>query len=735
MTNVVIFSHTDQLSGAEAVLLDVANELVRHHVPVTVACPAGKLADSLPPACRHVRIPQLTLDGQHGTGRFLAAARMAARSVRAAWAVRAAVSSSRYVTVTNSALALPAAMLTATKDGLTWLVHDTLSRAEQRWLVKVAKYRLTRAVAVSSAAAAPVRALRVPTVVAVNGTRIPADSSQREPVATPVVGILALLTPWKGHRELLEAIAQVPDVHLEIAGGHFPADAAYVDELKARAAKPDLAGRVRFLGHQPPAAVLSRWDIAVSASTLPEAGPLAVLEAMAHGVPMIGTNHGGTAEYLADAGILVPPGDVHALAEAIRTMTTDRDLRARQSARARQRVADHYDLSVTLPAMVSALGITTSDRHQGPLRVLFVNENIGGHRTVHRALEKSFISDPRVAAEFMDVNGPSLLGRVLRMPIPGLARRDLDLQPLRAQLVHSTNTRRQLARRLSRGGVDVVHMYTQNCALTSVGLLADVPTVVTTDTTTALNAYRIPYRQPTRFTPWSVRVSMPIEGRVLQAATHIVANSGYAADSLTCGYHVPEHKLTILPFGVSMPPRPAPRPDRRPRIVFIGHQLERKGGLRLLKVHQAQLRDRCDLVLITTEKLSQLPGVQVISDITSGSNRLWEVLADADIMCFPSTIDQAPNAVLEASAAGLPVVAHPVAAIAEMVRDNVTGFLVPSEDDDALLAALNTLIDDPARRREMGEQARLHVERNYDMRKAADDLVTILYQAGGRSSG
>lgn len=275
-------------------------------------------------------------------------------------------------------------------------------------------------------------------------------------------------------------------------------------------------------------------------------------------------------------------------------------------------------------------------------------------------------------------------------------------------------------------------MYTQNCALTSVGLLAGVPTVVTTDTTTELNAYRIPYRQPTRFTPWSVRASMPIEGRVLQVATHIVANSGYAADSLTNGYHVPDDKLTVLPFGVSLPPRPQPRPERRPSIVFIGHQLERKGGLRLLKVHQEHLRDRCDLVLVTTEQLSALPGVQVISDITSGSNRLWEVLADADIMCFPSTIDQAPNAVLEASAAGLPVVAHPVAAIAEMVRDNVTGFLVPSEDDDALLAALNTLIDDPARRREMGEQARLHVEHNYDMRKAADNLLTILYRAAGR---
>lgn len=108
---------------------------------------------------------------------------------------------------------------------------------------------------------------------------------------------------------------------------------------------------------------------------------------------------------------------------------------------------------------------------------------------------------------------------------------------------------------------------------------------------------------------------------------------------------------------------------------------------------------------------------------------MWELLQRADIMCFPSTIDQAPNAVLEGAAAGLPVVAHPVAAIGEMVRHDVTGLLVPPGDDAALLAALNALIDDPVRRREMGRRARQHMERHYDMRSAADRLVGVLTTA------
>lgn len=369
---------------------------------------------------------------------------------------------------------------------------------------------------------------------------------------------------------------------------------------------------------------------------------------------------------------------------------------------------------------------------QRPLRVLFVNENVGGHATVHAALRRCFAERDDVAAEFLDAPGPGLLGRVLRAPVPGLAGLDADLQPLRGQLVRSEAVRRALRARLRRGDIDAVHVYTHNCALTSARLLRTVPTVVTTDSTTELNAYRIPYRTPGRGTAASVRVSVPLERRVLGAAHRVLANSGFAADSLRTRYRLPESTVEVLPFGVWLPPEPPGRPapsDRRPTVVFVGHQLERKGGRRLIEVHQRYLRDRCDLVLVTSERVEPLPGVRVESGVTAGSDRLWEVLSGADVMCFPSTIDQAPNAVLEASAAGLPVVAHPVGAIAEMVRDGVSGLLVPPEDPTALLTALSTLLDDPARAQRMGLAGRAHVRSCYDMRTAADRLVTVLTDA------
>ena len=171
-------------------------------------------------------------------------------------------------------------------------------------------HAVTRAVGVSEVTATSVRTLVRRAVSCPNGVRIPATATGATATdpSRPVIGILAVLAAWKGHDVLLEAVARIPEVTLEIAGTAFPGSEDWERQLRDRAARPDLAGRVRFLGHTDPGTVFPRWDLIVSASTSPEAGPLGVLEAMADGVPVLGTAHGGTAEYLADGvGRLVPP--------------------------------------------------------------------------------------------------------------------------------------------------------------------------------------------------------------------------------------------------------------------------------------------------------------------------------------------------------------------------------------------------------------------------------------------
>jgi alpha-maltose-1-phosphate synthase len=371
----------------------------------------------------------------------------------------------------------------------------------------------------------------------------------------------------------------------------------------------------------------------------------------------------------------------------------------------------------------------------GVLRVLFVNENIGGHATVHLNLERSLRRHPEVEASFLHVPPPSLARRFLGASVPGLARRDLDLQPLRAQLALSATVRRRLASRV--GAFDVVHVYTQNAALLSADQLRGTATVVSLDSTNALNAYRLAHRSPTRWTPRVLPLTQWFERRVYEAATLIVANSAWVGRSLRGTYAVPADKLRLLPFGVPVPDPlpPAPPPEALPAITFVGRQLERKGGWRLVELHQRHLSARCVLNLVTTDPVPRLPGVRVFRDFTPGDARLTTLLRGTRAFVFPSPIDQAPNAVLEAMAAATPVVALRVGAVPEMVEDGVTGLLVDEDDDEALLAAIGRLLDDGPAAAAMGARGRDRAQARYDIDRTTAELVRVLGEAAGSRGG
>jgi alpha-maltose-1-phosphate synthase len=371
------------------------------------------------------------------------------------------------------------------------------------------------------------------------------------------------------------------------------------------------------------------------------------------------------------------------------------------------------------------------------MRTLFVNENIGGHATVHLHLEQIMAARPEIQPQFLHVPAPGLGRRVVGASLPFLGRLDLDLQPLRAQLALSAVVRSALRRRLP--DVDAVYLYTHNAGLLSSDLLRSRPTVVALDTTNAANAYRLPYRLPTRWTPRVLPLTQAFERRVYAAATLVVACSEWAAASLRTSYGLADSRLRVIPFGIRVPSFDRPpafhgRSDL-PKIVFVGRQMLRKGGWRLLDLHQRHLRDRCELVLVTTDPVPATPGVTVIGDLRPGDPRLWDVLRSSTAFVFPSLIDQAPNSVLEAMAAGLPVVAMRVAALPEMVVDGETGRLVDPDDAQGLLDAITALLDDPAAAARMGAAGRARVLRRYDAEATADSLLAVLKEATNLHGG
>jgi glycosyltransferase involved in cell wall biosynthesis len=98
------------------------------------------------------------------------------------------------------------------------------------------------------------------------------------------------------------------------------------------------------------------------------------------------------------------------------------------------------------------------------------------------------------------------------------------------------------------------------------------------------------------------------------------------------------------------------------------------------------------------------------------------LLSQARIFVLPSTREGVPLSILEAMAAGLPVVASKVGGIPEVVDEGKTGFLCPPGDPAALTAALVTLLEDPVRSRQMGRAGQQVFERKFDVRLMLERL-------------
>jgi glycosyltransferase involved in cell wall biosynthesis len=160
---------------------------------------------------------------------------------------------------------------------------------------------------------------------AVNGARIEAMARHLAvPDGAPIVLLPGRITRWKGQMVLAQAMARLARTEaIAVFLGEDQGREKFRAELEAFIAASGLEGRVFFRPHvaDMPAALLLA-SVVVSASTDPEGFGRVVIEAQAMGRPVVATDHGGAAETViaGETGLLVPPGDAAALAEAIDTM-------------------------------------------------------------------------------------------------------------------------------------------------------------------------------------------------------------------------------------------------------------------------------------------------------------------------------------------------------------------------------------------------------------------------------
>lgn len=159
------------------------------------------------------------------------------------------------------------------------------------------------------------------------------------------IGYIGRLVPEKGVHLLIQAAARLPgDWRLIVTGGG-PLEA----ELRALVALVGAAERVQFEGQLPSAAMPARYA-ALDALALPsltrsnwkEQFGRVLVEAMASGVPVVGSTSGAIPDVIGDAGLIVPEGDAQALAGALARLQAEPALRAELAARGRARALAHF---------------------------------------------------------------------------------------------------------------------------------------------------------------------------------------------------------------------------------------------------------------------------------------------------------------------------------------------------------------------------------------------------------
>ncbi|MEQ8193555.1 MAG: glycosyltransferase family 4 protein [Rhodospirillales bacterium] len=205
---------------------------------------------------------------------------------------------------------------------------------------------------------------------------------------------------------------------------------------------------------------------------------------------------------------------------------------------------------------------------------------------------------------------------------------------------------------------------------------------------------------------------------------------------------VARDKIKINPYGVALErfllakDGGRKRNDGPVRILFVGQVGIRKGIPWLLRAFQS-LKQAAELHLIgpVPKEMEEILGREPLENVTiHGSvpgEALPEIYKSADIFCLPSLEEGFALVLLQAMAAGLPVVASNVSGAEDLIASGEQGYLVPPCDSDALMEALAALIDRPEARAAMGIAARSRVERGYSWQDYGERAVSAVRQVLG----
>jgi glycosyltransferase involved in cell wall biosynthesis len=210
------------------------------------------------------------------------------------------------------------------------------------------------------------------------------------------------------------------------------------------------------------------------------------------------------------------------------------------------------------------------------------------------------------------------------------------------------------------------------------------------------------------------------------------AKNGYIQDG------VESSKISVIP-----PPFPVVH-DHRPHgeninMLFIGRDYNRKGGDIMLNIMERLNKDFDNhLKLFYVGSVDDKEAVRKIREnkkhIAHYPNPPDNILYDeifpvSDIFVLPTRADAFAISVVEAMSRGIPVVASNISALPEIVEDGISGFLVRPDDVDSFSKCLARLIEDPGKRKEIGDEARRQVGQRFSSQRIGKALRRVYEDA------
>jgi glycosyltransferase involved in cell wall biosynthesis len=361
-------------------------------------------------------------------------------------------------------------------------------------------------------------------------------------------------------------------------------------------------------------------------------------------------------------------------------------------------------------------------------RIGFIIEQALGHITHAKNLQINVPKDSTVEAHWSlpawDIEGPAA-----RLP---LIRSNWTV---RAGL----QARHGAGKMVRDDQVQALFFHTQITAVLAQDLLRRIPSIVSLDATPRqYDRMGAVYGHPTG-PGWLEGLKWRLNRDCFAAARRVVSWCEWAKQGLVDEYEVPPDKVTVIPPGVNSAEWRRPGIQRTQngavKILFVGGNLERKGGLILLDAfhtlrHEAaqnpgQTPD-VELHMVTRDQAPADTNLFVYNDLQPNDPALKQLYYDCDIFCLPTYGDSMPIVLSEAGATGLPVVSTKVAAIPEVVREGETGFLIPPHDTEALTAALRQLVVNHELRLCQGERAMEIISQKFDAEKNTFRLLELL---------